>query len=126
MAGGSDDTFSGGTKGFLQALGFILPLVGVEEIIRGYAGGQIYPGWPWIDVVMIVLGLPLHWAPAIWGLINQKSQTGTDGLQYLSRNDCDLGSAIRDMAWHSADGRWFAAQGLANNPKADSGLARTT
>jgi hypothetical protein len=36
-------------------------------------------------------------------------------LAYLSHEDSQLGPAIRDMAWYSSWGKWFAAQALATN-----------
>lgn len=117
MADDASDTFSGGFFNFLVTLGFILPLLGGEEIIRSLVTtGPTLPLW--FDLTLIAAGLPLHQAKAIWKrLRGGKSQIEALPLQYLSNESAGLGPAIRDMAWLSAWGRWYAAQCLANSPK---------
>jgi hypothetical protein len=64
MVDEASETYSGGLKNWLGALGFILPLAGIEELIRIYATGAKYPGWQWIDSGLIAGGLLLYWSPA--------------------------------------------------------------
>jgi len=57
--------------------------------------------------------LAVYWdrlIPSRW-----RSRPASDDLTYLRDEDAELGGAVRDMAWHSAWGKWFAAQHLALN-----------
>src|SRR6266699_6001616 len=96
MADEASDTVSGGFKNWLGALGFILPLLGAEEVVRWYLGGS---GQPVVGAVLIVGGLPLYILPSIWrwirrpGTANQQQK-----LEYLWNRDSELGSAIQAMA----------------------------
>jgi hypothetical protein len=117
MADEAADTFTGGVKNFLGALGFISPLLGGEELIRWYLGGHTLP-W-WFSVGLIVAGLPIYTSPAAWKSLRRifagaQSEPNTS-LQYLSGRDSELGSAIISMARQSAWGRWYAAQQLVNS-----------
>lgn len=63
---------------------------------------------------LMLAGLPM--SPAIWKWLRRgKSATGLASLDYLRDEDAELGSAVRDMVWCSAWGKWFAAQYLATN-----------
>jgi hypothetical protein len=48
-------------------------------------------------------------------LIPTRWQERPQQLEYLSNRDTDLSSAIISAGWHSAYGRWFAAQILVNS-----------
>ncbi len=71
----------------------------------------------WIAAAAFVasaIGLLVH------SLIKRRNEVMTSApakrsLEYLSQRDSSLGPPIISMAWHSAWGRWFAAQHLANN-----------
>ena len=116
MADTASDTFGDGFWNYITTLGFILPLVGVEELIRSHA--SVGPSLPtWASIVLIIVGLPLYQSKAIWKKL-RKAEEPSDPppLGYLSHEDCELGGAIMMMAWRSAWGKWYAAQGLANSP----------
>jgi hypothetical protein len=114
MADEASDTLSAGIKGWLGALGFIFPLVGVEEFLR-----WAFPGsGPVVDAILIVAGLPLYLSPSIWRWIRTpRAASKQQKLEYLSNRDSVLGSAIQDMARSSAWGRWDAANVLVNSGK---------
>jgi hypothetical protein len=108
MSDEASDTIGGGLRNWLGALGFIVPLIGAETIREG--------GPKWVGAILIVAGLPIYWSPAIWKWLRRgKPATDPVSLAYLHAEDSELGSAIRDMAWRSAWGKWFAAQYLATN-----------
>jgi hypothetical protein len=117
MADDASDTFGGGLRNFLGALGFILPLVGVEELVRHFVDAQ-HPSLPgWISGILIVSGYPIYVSPAIWKRLRAARPADAIPLQYLRHEDAELGPAIiMMMAWESAWGKWYAAQCLANNP----------
>jgi hypothetical protein len=115
MADEASDTVSGAVKNYLGALGFILPLVGVEEVLRWALTGS---GWPTVGTILIVSGLPLYLSPSIWRWIRRpRTASKQQKLEYLRSRDSELGSAIQDMARGSAWGRWYAAQLLVNSGK---------
>lgn len=116
MADEASDTLGGGLRNFLGALGFILPLVGIEELVRHFADPKASTLPWWASAILIIVGLPIYQGPAIWRWLTSKN-IAQESPQYLSREEVDLGSAVRDMAWLSAWGKWYAAQELANNPK---------
>jgi len=108
MADEASDTIGGGLRNWLGALGFIVPLIGAEIIREG--------GPKWVGAILILAGLPIYWSPAIWKWLRRgKPATEPAPLAYLHVEDAELGSAIRDMVWRSAWGKWFAAQYLATN-----------
>jgi hypothetical protein len=115
MADDASETFGGGVRNYLGALGFILPLVGLEELIRSYVSEQsALPHW--VSIVLIVAGLPIYVAPAAWKKFRGVRQTADSlPLGYLRGEDSELGGAIRDMVWCSAWGKWYTAQSLANS-----------
>jgi hypothetical protein len=117
MADDAADTFGGGLRNFLGALGFILPLVGVEELVRHFVDVQ-HPSLPWwISAILIASGYPIYVSPAIWNrLRGVRPATKPSPLGYLSNEDAELGPAVRDMVWMSAWGKWYAAQRLADSP----------
>jgi hypothetical protein len=111
-------TFGGGFRNYLGALGFILPLVGFEELVRHFVDTG-HPSLPWwLSAAFIVAGYPLYSLPAAWKHFRgRKAPSANRPLEYLHNEDSELGDAVRNMAWRSADGKWYAAQCLANNPK---------
>jgi hypothetical protein len=115
MADEASDTFSGGLRNFLGALGFILPLGGVEELIRHFAD-PFHPSLPWwASIILIAVGMPIYQAPAIWKYLHGKVvRPPAASLQYLRHRDSELSSAILEMSLRSAWARWYAAQQLAN------------
>jgi hypothetical protein len=116
MADDASDTFGGGFRNYLGAIGFIAPLIGGEELVRLYLTGSGLP-W-WFSAALIVSGFPVYVAPAVWKRLRRMRPAAEPvPLQYLSHEDDELGSAVRMMAWRSAWGRWYAAQCLANSPK---------
>jgi hypothetical protein len=65
MADEASESFVGAVRNYLGSLGFILPLVGVEELVRHSVDAQ-HPSLPiWAAVTLIVVGLPLFLLP--WG-----------------------------------------------------------
>jgi hypothetical protein len=114
MADEASSTFGGGVKNYLGALGFLLPMVGLEELVRHFVDTE-HPSLPWkISAILIAAGLPLFVLPWMWNLIWRKSEKKLEGkpqaLEYLNDRDTDLNGAIISAAWRSAYGRWFAAQ----------------
>ncbi len=108
MTDEASDTIGGGLRNWLGALGFIVPLIGAEIIREG--------GPKWVGAILIAAGLPIYWSPAIWKWLRRgKPATEPAPLAYLSDEDSELGSAIRDMTWCSAWGKWFASQYLVNS-----------
>jgi hypothetical protein len=95
---------------FWISLPFIFLLVGVERIFD--PGGTRYQvGWCFAAAFLSIL-VAVYWNR----LLPRRWQQVTDHpLAYLHAEDSELGSAIRDMVWCSAWGKWFAAQYLANN-----------
>jgi hypothetical protein len=115
MADAASDKIGEGFWNWLTALGFILPLVGVEELVRGYATASEHVLPWWMCAVLILVGYPLYESKALW-LRLRYGNAGAGAkkpLQYLSGESADLGGAIKMMAWYSAQGKWFAAQALA-------------
>jgi hypothetical protein len=112
MSEEASDTMGGGLRNWLGALGFIVPLIGVEIIKEG--------GSKWIGAILIVAGLPIYWSPAIWKWLRRGKSATTElaPLAYLSDEDSELGSAILYMVWRSAWAKWFAAQDLATSHSA--------
>jgi hypothetical protein len=124
MADDASETFGGGVRNYLGALGFILPLVGLEELVRSYVSEQ--PALPhWVSIVLIVSGLPIYVSPWAWKKLRGAAPEADSPppLEYLRDEDSELGGAIRDMVWCSAWGKWYAAQCLANNPKSKANEA---
>jgi hypothetical protein len=118
MADEASDTVSGGIKGWLGAVGFILPLLGGEEVLRWYLGGS---GSPRVGGILIVGGLPLYILPSVWRWIRTpRTASKQQKLEYVRSRDSELGSAIQDMARMSAWGKWYAAQPLVNNGKPEN------
>lgn len=114
MSDEASDTIGGGLRNWLGALGFIVPLIGAEIIREG--------GPKWVGAILIVAGLPIYWSPAIWKWLRRgKPATEPAPLAYLHAEDSELGSAICNMVWRSAWGKWFAAQYLAatNHPASE-------
>jgi hypothetical protein len=48
------------------------------------------------------------------------------GEEYLRYRDSELGSAVRNMAWDSAWGRWYSAQQLSSNGKRNDWVLMNT
>lgn len=69
----------------------------------------------WLPLLLLPFGLILLWLALRTG----KPTPKTDGLGYLSSEDAELGPAVRDMAWRSAWGKWFASQHLGSSNKAN-------
>jgi hypothetical protein len=117
MADSASDKLGEGFWNYLVALGFILPLVGVEELIRWEvtASEHVLP-W-WISAILVAVGYPLYESKALWKLSWGVKKGAIEPLQYLHHEDTELGPAIMMMAWDSAWGKWYAAQCLANSPK---------
>lgn len=73
MADDASDTFGGGLKNWLGALGFILPLVGVEEAVRRTVDTQ-HPSLPyWASGLLIIAGLPIYALPAVAKRVRERS-----------------------------------------------------
>ncbi len=77
---------------------------------------------PWLSVGLCLVAIALLIAQ-LWLYFTRSNGTDAAGnqsapLQYLRDTDSELGGAIRDMAWHSAWARWFAAQTLADTKRA--------
>jgi hypothetical protein len=117
MADDASETFGGGLRNYLGALGFILPLVGFEEFVRHFVDVD-HPSLPWwLSVILMAAGLPIYVLPAIWKRLRVRRNAEAVPLQYLSHEDAELGPAVAMMAWRSAWGKWYGAQCLANSPK---------
>jgi hypothetical protein len=106
MSDEAAETFGGGIRAFLGAGGFISMLAG-EEVIR--EGGAL-----WVGVGLIVIGLPIFLLPFFWKRLFDRHKKPTK-LEYLSYEDSELGSAIRDMVWRSVEAKAYAAQYIALN-----------
>lgn len=110
MSDEASRTFGGGVRNYLGALGFIVPLVGFEELVRSYVSNQTLPRGA--SISLMVAGLPIYVAPWAWERIRRKQSPTKNNLEYLSERDPGLGLAIWRMAEESAWGRWYAAQFL--------------
>jgi hypothetical protein len=92
------------------ALPFIFFLVGVERIFDPH--GSIYEVLGCFALAILSILLVVYWNQ----LLPRRWRQVTDPpLDYLSYEDSELGGAIRDMAWFSAWGKWFASQTLVTN-----------
>ncbi|GEM_PF-2059320 len=89
---------------FWGAIPFVGILLGWEDLRKGEYGWGI--GQFCIAFLSIALSV-------YWELFSQKRAAKYQKLKYLSGESTDLGSAIKMMAWYSAEGKWFAAQHLA-------------
>jgi hypothetical protein len=66
MADEASETLAGALRNWLGALGFILPLVGVEELVRHFVD-TLHPTLPpWVSAALIVAGLLIYASPAGW------------------------------------------------------------
>jgi hypothetical protein len=75
MADEASETMAGALKNWLGALGFILPLVGVEELIRHFVDTQ-HPSLPLlISIVLILAGLLIYASPAVWKRLKAQGAT---------------------------------------------------
>jgi hypothetical protein len=70
MADDASDTVAGGIKGWLGTLGFILPLLGAEEVLRWYLTGS---GHPLVGAVLVVGGLLFYLLPSMWRWIRGRA-----------------------------------------------------
>ena len=62
MSDPASDTFVGGIKNYLRAIGFLLPMLGGGQLLS--ANPAVLPVWAsWL---LIFAGLPVYIAPAIW------------------------------------------------------------
>ena len=87
---------------------WILPLIAIERATEGHPRTAIALA----ALLMLDIPIAVYWdrlLPRGWRRKTPPS------LAYLHYVDSELGSAIRDMAWHSAWGKWYAAQYLALN-----------
>jgi hypothetical protein len=117
MADDASDTIGGGSRNYLGALGFILPLVGVEELVRHFVDTQ-HPSLPWwVSLILIAAGYPIYISPAIWKRLRRSKSPEARELEYLRHKDSELGTAIIEMTWLAAWGKWYAARELANTKK---------
>jgi hypothetical protein len=108
MADEASETFGGGLRNWLGAVGFCAVLIGAEMLRE-----NTLPLW--IGIVLIVVGLPIFLLPFGWRLIAKRPAIKPQVLEYLSNRDTELGSAIISVARYSAWGRWYAAQHLVNS-----------
>ena len=90
------------------ALPFIFFLVSVEQFVeRNYFLALVLLGLAFASVLVTV-----NWEKIFgWHLQSDAKPE----LTYLRNEDSQLGPAIRDMAWYSSWGKWYAAQSLATN-----------
>jgi hypothetical protein len=95
---------------FWISLPFIFLLVGIERIFD--PGGTRYQVGGCFVAAFLSILVAVYWNR----LLPRRWQQVTDHpLAYLHAEDSELGSAICDMVWRSAWGKWFAAQYLATN-----------
>lgn len=95
---------------FWISLPFIFLLVGVERIFD--PGGNRYQIGECFAAAFLSILVAVYWnrlLPRQWQLVNDPP------LAYLRDEDTELGSAVRDMVWCSAWGKWFTAQHMATN-----------
>jgi hypothetical protein len=109
MADDTSDTFVGGGRNYLHTLGFIVPLVGLEELVReAVTSGPALP-W-WLSVTFIVIGYPIYVSPAIWKWLRERASKSNDrAVATPSRRDFLCGEHIH------AESRWVKAGH--DNPK---------
>ena len=95
---------------FWISLPFIFLLVGIERIFD--LGGNRYQIGGCFAAAFLSIVVAVYWNR----ILPRRSQLVNDPpLAYLRNEDSELGSAIRDMVWCSAWGKWFAAQYLTNS-----------
>src|SRR5690348_10162832 len=84
-------------------LAWILPLIAIERATDDHPRTAVaLAGLFVLDLIVAV-----YWErllPQTWRYRREQK------LHYLHNVDSELGSAVRDMAWHSAWGKWYAAQ----------------
>jgi hypothetical protein len=90
------------------AVSFILFLVSVEQFVDR----KLVPASILLGLCVLSLVAAVYW-PKIFG--HPAPSEAKSNLAYLSHEDSQLGPAIRDMAWYSSWGKWYAAQSLATN-----------
>jgi hypothetical protein len=93
---------------FWGAVPFIGILLGAEDVRKG----EYLWGLGFFAVAFLSVAFSVY-----WDVVAQKREAKPKPLEYLGHEDAELGPAIRDMAWRSAWGRWYAAQRLSSNPK---------
>jgi len=92
---------------FWIGLPFIGLLLGSEKI----SDGKYYEAAAWFVCAFVSILIAVYWD----NLIPHRLQAKPKELEYLPHKDTELGSAVRDMVWHSAWARWYAAQCLVNS-----------
>jgi hypothetical protein len=94
---------------FWIGLPFIGLLLGSERI----SDGKLYESAAWFGCALLSVIIAVYWDKIIPRRFRDRPQT----LEYLRYKDSELGSTIRDMAWVSAWGKWYAAQILVNSSR---------
>jgi hypothetical protein len=99
-----------------------LPFIGILLSGERISEGKYYEAAAWVGCAFLSIVVAVYWDRLIrrvWPRYNPQRS-----LSYLSDRDSALSSAIQRMARHSAWGRWYAAQHLANseNPIAENYL----
>lgn len=94
---------------FWIGLPFIGLLLGGEELHTG----SYYWATGWLACALLSIAVAVYW-DRIFSFASRTKPARN--LEYLSREDAELGPAIAMMGWRSAWGKWYAAQALANSP----------
>jgi hypothetical protein len=110
MADEASESFGGGVRNWLGAVGFCAVLIGAEMLRENTAP-------IWIGTLLIIIGLAIFLLPFVWRRIKKESPENPPKLAYLTYVDSELGAAIKSMARYSAYGKWYAAQVLVNGGK---------
>jgi hypothetical protein len=91
---------------FWIALPFIGLLLGGEDI----RSGNYYWAAGWLGCALASILIAVYWDRFLPSRLRKSTS-----LQYLRDKDPTLGSAVRDMTWHSAWAKWYSAQHLVNS-----------
>jgi hypothetical protein len=89
-------------------------MAGVREVVA--VMGQWLSWQSWLLILLAIL-LVATFEYAV--RLRFPPKPGLRPLRYLSNAESDLGTVVRGVAWHSAWGKWYSAQMLAQQGKLD-------
>jgi hypothetical protein len=120
MSDEASETVAGGVKNYLGAIGFILPLLGGEELIRLLLTGSGLPWWG--SALLIVAGLPVYLSPAAWKRLKGQGQKPM-ATAIIVASALGLMFGIYLLARPSAPGTEITQAGASPAPAPQGGLA---
>lgn len=91
MSDAASETWAGAVKNWLGTLGFLVPMGGVEEMIRHFVDPQHPSLPPLISAVLILAGLPIYASPVGW---KRLKETGRRQMAIALISACMVGLVI--------------------------------